>query len=115
MRILIAEGEPLIGMNLEIMIKDMGHVSLLVETASAALAALRQSGFDAAILDVSLLDGDSFEVAGEPRAAGVPFAFSTGRPIERPGFAEVEVLRKPYTEAQLGPCIEQFMRRPGSG
>ena len=69
----------LIGMLLEDMLTDMGHVVVgVVPRVNEALAAVRKEEFDYAILDVHLNGQAVFPVAEALIERGIPFVFATG-------------------------------------
>ena len=79
------------------------HVIGPVSTASGALAAARESHFDAAVLDINLGDGLVYTVAEILEKRGVPFAFVTGYDADSVDarFAGVPVLQKPIERDML--------------
>ncbi len=78
-RILVVEDEMLIGMLLEDMLTDMGHVVIgIVPRVNQALTTVQQEAFDLAILDVHLNGQAVFPVAEALIARGIPFVFATG-------------------------------------
>ncbi len=78
--ILVVEDDPLVSTDLCLLLEDEG-ASILgpCRSARASLAALDRRMPDAAILDIELLDGDSFPVATRLGQAGVPFLFYSAR------------------------------------
>ena len=74
-----------------------------VSTASGALAAARESHFDAAVLDINLGDGLVYTVAEILEKRGVPFVFVTGYDADSvdPRFGGVPVLQKPIERDML--------------
>ncbi|MGF1550669.1 MAG: response regulator [Sphingomonadaceae bacterium] len=109
-RILIAEDEPLIAMTLADYLEALGHeVTATVETVGDALARIDEGGFDLAILDVSLKDGERIWPVADKLAAGnLPFILSTGGHVDPPPpeHAGAPVLAKPFTIESVGPAIE---------
>jgi CheY-like chemotaxis protein len=99
--ILIVEDEPLISMMLEDFLDALGY--RLAGSADAlpdALALVEQGGFDAALLDVNLRDGEtSWPVADALTARGRPFILATGggNDMVPDRHSGVPVLSKPYT------------------
>jgi len=69
-------------------------------TLSAAFALLDTAGLrtDAAILDVSLPDGQSFPLAERLMRDGIPFVFMTGYPASSlpAAFGHIPVFAKPF-------------------
>lgn len=107
--ILIIEDEPLIAMMLEDFLDSLGHtVAGTVDTVGDALAQIDQGGFDVAILDVHLKNGEHvWPVADRLTAGGVPFVLATGGHIEPPpaAYANTPVLSKPYTIDAIDPAL----------
>lgn len=69
----------LIGMLLEDMLTDMGHVVVgVAPRVNDALAAVQKEAFDLAILDVHLNGQAVFPVAEALIERGIPFVFATG-------------------------------------
>jgi DNA-binding response OmpR family regulator len=74
-----------------------------VATVSAALSLIEQNDLCAAILDINLGSGPSFEIADRLRAHNVPLAFLTGydRSSIPEEYAEIPRAEKPVVEAKL--------------
>lgn len=108
--ILIVEDEPLIAMMLEDFLDSLGHrVVGTVETVVEALARVDQGGFDLAIIDVHLKNGEHvWPVADRLAQTGVPFILATGGHIEPPPaeHAGAPVLAKPYTIDAIEPALD---------
>lgn len=103
MRILIVEDDPLIALDLQIIVEGEGHEVLgPVATLAEARASLNE-GFDFAFLDVDVVDGRTFEVATRLNERGVPFAFiSASRRSELPRHLDgVSFIPKPFTESAV--------------
>jgi DNA-binding response OmpR family regulator len=79
MRILIAEDEFLLGIQLEEELRSAGCaiVGPFSTLAKATLAA-RREGFDLALLDINLNGDRVYPLADELAARGVPFIFLSG-------------------------------------
>lgn len=107
--ILIVEDEPLIAMMLEDFLDTLGHrVVGTAETVQDAMARIEEGGFDIAIVDVHLKDGERvWPVADRLAAAGLPFILATGGHIEPPPseHAAAPVLSKPYTIDAIEPAL----------
>lgn len=98
--ILVVEDEPLISMMLEDFLDELGYrLAGSADSVDEALRLVAAGGFDAALLDVNLRDGEAaWPVADALAAAGRPFVIATGGTDARPDrHAEVPVLAKPYT------------------
>jgi CheY-like chemotaxis protein len=104
LRILIVEDEMMVVLDLEDMIRELGHV--VVASAmriEAALEYAASADFDVAILDVNVAGRMSFPVAKVLRARGIPVIFATGygmsaMPEELHDHA---ILHKPFRIADL--------------
>ena len=109
--ILIVEDEPLIAMMLEDFLEELGHnVVASCESVEAALTQVEAGGFDVAILDVQLKDGQrAWPVADRLAAAGTPFVLATGGHLEPPPaqHAHAPVLAKPYTIDAIEPALDR--------
>jgi CheY-like chemotaxis protein len=107
--ILVIEDEPLIAMMLEDFLDSLGHkVVDTVETVEDALARIEVGGFDVAIVDVHLKEGEKvWPVADRLASAGLPFILATGGHVEPPPaeYASVPVLAKPYTIDAIEPAL----------
>ena len=103
-RILVVEDSALVIMCIEFMIEDLGWQLIGPgRRLSEALALARMSNFDAAILDVNL-DGEmSWEVADLLLGKSIPFIFTTGydASILPARFANIPIVRKPFTDEEL--------------
>jgi CheY-like chemotaxis protein len=83
MRILIVEDEPLVVMDMENILEDLG-VSIVGPAASVskALELVEAGGFDGAFLDVNLRGERVDAVADALAAQAIPFVFTTGHGID---------------------------------
>ncbi|WP_370677987.1 response regulator [Pleomorphomonas sp. PLEO] len=104
-RILILEDEPLIAMDLEDLLVANGYTVVgPYSAAPEALGSLDQLKPHAALLDVYLFNGLSFEVARELKRRNIPFAFMTGLVVSDllpADLAGARVILKPYNEKEL--------------
>lgn len=110
--ILVVEDEPLISMMLEDFLDELGY--RLAGTADGVADALRlvdRGGFDAALLDVNLRDGEAaWPVADALAEAGLPFVIATGGSEQLPErHAAVPVLGKPYTLEGIRAAFEALL------
>ncbi len=79
LRILVAEDEALILMDIENMLYDFGcRIVGPVATVEAALTAIRENDLDGALLDMSLHGERITPAAEELLARGIPFLLCTG-------------------------------------
>ena len=112
--ILIIEDEPLIAMMLEDFLDSLGHtVAATCDTVSEALDRVGQGGFDVAIVDVHLKNGEHvWPVCDRLSGEGLPFILATGGHIEPPPerHAGAPVLTKPYTIDAIEPVLEAARR-----
>lgn len=111
--VLILEDEGLLSMMLEDLVREAGACDVRVcQRSMEAVEAAREAPLDCAILDVSLADNASYEVADALAARGVPFFFCTGltpndieaRHRHRP------LLGKPYGDADFKAVLAQTLR-----
>lgn len=113
--VLIVEDEPLIAMMLEDFLETLGHrVAGTCESLDEAIAMVDEGGFDLAIIDVQLKDGQQvWPLADRLAAAGTPYIIATGGHVEPPPeqHADAPVLSKPYTIEAIGPALEQACAR----
>ena len=111
--ILIVEDEPLIAMMLEDILDTLGHqVAASCDNVGDALCHVRDGGFDVAILDVRLRDGEEiWPVADALADAGLPFVLATGGHVEPPPerHAGAPVLAKPYTMDAIEPVLARAL------
>lgn len=109
-RVLLVEDEALVAMMIQDTLVEFGfQVIGPVGTASKALAAARESHFDAAVLDINLSDGLVYTVAEILEKRGVPFVFVTGYDAESVDvrFSGVPLLQKPIERDMLQKIFAQ--------
>jgi CheY-like chemotaxis protein len=106
LRLLIVEDEAMVALMLEDMLDTLGCI--VVDIAGTLLKGLKLAddesmSLDGAILDVNLGGERVYPVAERLTERRVPFIFCTGygRVGQETGFAQVPVLAKPYTQAEL--------------
>lgn len=108
--ILIVEDEPLIAMMLEDFLESLGHrIVASCDGVAAALGHVETGGFDVAILDVQLKDGERvWPVADRLAEKGIPFVVATGGHVEPPpaAHAGAPALSKPYTIDAIEPALD---------
>lgn len=111
-RILVIEDEPIVAIALQDMIEELGYEVVgpaFRLTAARTLAETER--LDAAILDVNMGDGNSYDVARFLRSRGVPYIFATGYGREglEAGHEDVQVLQKPYRQDQVGRALDAVL------
>jgi CheY-like chemotaxis protein len=102
-RVLVAEDEPLLTMNLEDILADLGcHVAGTAARLEQALALATKAEFDVAILDINL-DGQSIDpVAAAVHHRGLPMVFVTGYNSKSAAQRSLgHVVEKPYDAEQI--------------
>ena len=107
-KILIVEDEAMVSVFLEEALQEIGCVVAGVAAgAGEATAIIDSQVLDAAILDVNLGSGTSYDIARILRRQGVPFVFATGYGSVGvpPEFAGVPFLTKPFTEDELAQAL----------
>lgn len=105
---LVVEDEMMVLINIESALADLGCVAVSVAaTVDDALALVEAERFDVAMLDVNLGGEPSYRVADALALRSISFVFSTGygeHGIEA-RFGDRPVLRKPYSDRQLGAAL----------
>lgn len=108
LRILIVEDEMMVVLDLEDMIREMGHVVAATATRiDTALEEAAKSEIDLAILDVNVAGRMSFPVAEILRGRGIPFIFATGYGVSAlpPELQGQPTLQKPFRMVDLARAI----------
>ncbi|HZV04176.1 MAG TPA: hypothetical protein VE999_03710 [Gemmataceae bacterium] len=109
-RILIAEDDIFIAMELEEIVAASVPSSIIITECSLAhIAATMQERWDFAILDVNLTNGQTFDIARILRADGVPFVFLSGSlPEELPEDVRVvPFIAKPFEKSQIAHALRE--------
>jgi CheY-like chemotaxis protein len=95
LKVLVAEDEALIALDLELTLRELGCIVLpATPSVAGALAILGTEQPDMALLDINLADGSAVPVAEALATAGVPFAVMTGHDAGQIG--EVVLRTAPY-------------------
>lgn len=110
--VLLVEDNPMIAMNTEILLLDLGVGEVrTAATVMDALALVDDARFDLAILDVRLAEGeDSLPVAARLSDLAVPLVFATGLSddlILPAQYKATPMLRKPYGFEELGRVVRR--------
>ena len=118
LRILVAEDETLVLMEIEDMLGEFGcEIVGPVSTVGAAVAAIRYNDLDGALLDMNLRGERIVPAAEELLARGVPFLLVTGyasRAGDEPALKDAPRLHKPFNLHSLGAAMsDAFARRGG--
>ncbi len=98
-KILVVDDEPLIAMMIADWLAEQGLETLgPAHSVAQALALLESEAADAAILDISLGNDDSYEVAEALSARNIPFAFATGHGADALAehYTDVVTVSKPF-------------------
>ena len=117
MRILIVEDEPFIALDLESALNDLDHeVVGVADTKTEALRLARESGCDAALVDMRLRDGFTGPEIADVLSGelAIPFAFVTGNVEQLPPgrHGARAVVAKPFTKADIEAAIRDFVANP---
>lgn len=110
--VLIVEDEPLIAMNLEDMLAELGHRVFATATRlDIALAVAFNGDFDLAFLDINLAGSKTFQVAAILRKRRVPFIFTTGYGADGliEGYRTEHLLTKPIRVNELNDMIGKVL------
>jgi PAS domain S-box-containing protein len=113
-RVLLVEDEPLLSMDMEASLLEMGcGVIGPAGTLAKAKQLIAGSGFDAALLDANLAGQPVDELAVILTQGNIPFAFVTGygREALPRGFQEARVLGKPFSKSQLRSVVQALFYR----
>jgi PAS domain S-box-containing protein len=113
-RVLVVEDEPLLSMDTEASLREIGcEVIGSAGTLAQAKQLIAGSGFDAALLDANLAGQPVDELAVALTQRNIPFAFVTGygREALPRGFHEALVLGKPFSKSQLRSVVQALFYR----
>ena len=116
-QILLVEDNPAIVMGLEYLLKEEGYGVTIAEEKEQAERLLRSEKFDLILLDVSLPDGDGFELCREIKEKDLaPVIFLTARDEEKDvvlGFdlGADDYVTKPFRNRELISRIKNIFRR----
>jgi CheY-like chemotaxis protein len=112
LKVLVAEDEALVALDLEFTLREFGCIVLpATPSVAEALAILETEQPDVALLDVNLADGSAAPVAEALATAGVPFAVMTGHDagqIGEPALRTAPYLGKPYNFEDLHAMLAQL-------
>jgi len=100
-RVLIAEDQSLIALELTSLLEQEGASVILAATVSKALQVVGTPGLSAGVLDMRLRDEDVDPVCQALCGHQVPFVFYTGMPVTRERWPAVPVIQKRATPAAI--------------
>lgn len=111
-RVFIVEDEPLLVMNMEDMLAELGHhVAAVATRLDDALKTAGGSGFDLAFLDINVAGAKIFPVAAILRKRGIPFIFTSGYGADGliDGYRSAHLLTKPFDVKELDNMIAKAL------
>lgn len=116
-KILLVDDEPLIAAMLEDWLSELGHVAVGPAHNLTRALELAKSDMDAAIVDVSLGDGNSYPLVEVLIARGLPFALATGHGQEGidPRYRAQSMLTKPFDFAAFRRTVGELIAQRGAG
>jgi DNA-binding NtrC family response regulator len=118
-RILLAEDEGLIALELERMLVDFGcDVVGPVASVEGVLENAERGGFDGAVLDVNLRGRQIFEILPKLQGLGMRIVIASGyndATLFPPPFRAVPRIAKPFDERELKRICERVFLRPATG
>ena len=112
LRILLVEDDPLICLDLETSLAELGAAVTATSSVASAFAALAIAMPDIAVLDFELGAETSEPVAEVAQARNVPFLFLSGYSAHDERFARwpgIRVLAKPLSADRIARGIEDVM------
>lgn len=112
-RVMIIEDEPLVALELELIVSELGHhVVAVVDTENAAVAAASREAPDLIVADVQLRAGSGITAAerithGQP----IPVIIVSGNadPTQASSLENVRVLSKPFRVEALRSAIHEAL------
>lgn len=115
LRVLVVEHNFILALDVEDMLLRHGVAQVVIaSTAGEALAHLRQTAFDAALVDLKLPRSGALEVALCLQELAIPFAFAIGygERVALPArFSDRLVIGKPYSEPYLMSRLAELVAR----
>ncbi len=109
--VLIVEDNFIIGLDTEMILRDLGVVSVrLAGDAAAALRAIDARLPDFALIDIDLGGSSGYDVAAALATRAAPFAFTTGFAellSLPPQLAGAIIIEKPYTTDTLRELLQR--------
>lgn len=115
-RILLAEDEGLIAIELERMLENFGcDLVGPLSSVDQVLEAAQRGSFDGAILDVNLRGRQIFEIMPKLQELGMPIIIASGYDdvtLFPPPFRAIPRLAKPFDEGELRRICERVFGNP---
>jgi DNA-binding NtrC family response regulator len=115
-RILLAEDEALIALELERMLEDFGcKVVGPVASVDGVLETAERGGFDGALLDVNLRGRQIFEILPKLQTLGLKLIITSGYDdvtLFPPPFRAMPRIAKPFDESELRRICEKIFGNP---
>ena len=121
MTILLVEDDPVITEGLIIALRQEGYEVLHQDTVAGALELVKEAHFEVCLLDISLPDGDGYQVCQAIREKGnTPILFLTAYDDEIHTVLALEkggddYISKPFRIRELLARIKAVLRRSGAG
>src|SRR5688572_1033426 len=112
LRILLVEDDPLIRLDLETSLTELGAIVTAASNVGKALEALKVSALDFAVLDFELGAETSEPIAQAAQARNIPFLYLSGYSEYDERFSrwpEIRVLAKPLSAARIARGIEDAL------
>jgi len=112
LRILLVEDDPLIRLDLETSLTEIGAIVTAASNVTKALEALEASALDFAVLDFELGAETSEPIAKAAQARNVPFLFLSGYSEHDERFSNwpgIRVLAKPLSTARIARGIRDVL------
>ncbi|MDY0884763.1 hypothetical protein ACFPL7_05035 [Dongia soli] len=114
-RLLIIEDEVLIALDMEATLLDAGAENVeLLTTRREAMANLDGQGYTAAVLDIRVGNGTTYEIALRLNDDNIPFIFCSGQDLSadmRAKLPDAILLRKPVMPSDLIQGILQAIKQ----
>ena len=111
-KVLIVEDEPIVALEIENILRQAGfEIVGCVGSLNKALAALKNTDCDLAILDANLRGDNAAPLAMALRERGRPFLFVSGyeRAYLPDAFLDVPLLPKPFEPSELITAVKQLL------
>jgi CheY-like chemotaxis protein len=114
LRILLVEDDPLIRLDLEASLAELGAIVTAASDVGKGLASLEASALDFAVLDFELGAQTSEPIAEAARARNIPFLYLSGYSEHDDRFSRwpgIRVLAKPLSAARIARGIQDVLEK----